>query len=395
MLTRERIHETVEMYRQEAIDCLVELVQTPSTTGDEVAISKVFCKWLEKAGLEPKVVGCAPEHPNVIAEWSGTQPGKKFQFNGHMDAYPPCDGDFGLYGPYSGKVADGYIYGRGASDMKGGDAAALMAVTFLKRAGFDPKGSIEVSYMCDEENGSTYGVKWLLENGYLKGDFGICMEPTHGQLLIGQSGIYRITVTYTGTPASTYRPHPTMDSLEKAHLALSEIYKLSHEIESRKVPYYGSPSLEVSTFHSGKAFNTFSTVSTFSIDRRMVPGETMESCEAEIRAVLDKLKNQYPEMDYELKQFSDRPAMEISEDDSFIQTVRQAMEEVTGKPVELYRRHGGSDGANINAAYGTPFPNIGAADDLNEPAKADEKIPIEDYLRSIEYYMLSVVRMLG
>ena len=53
-----------------------------------------------------------------------------------------------------------------------------MAVTFLKRMGFDPHGSIELSYMCDEENGSTYGVKWLLANGYLKGDFGICMEPT-------------------------------------------------------------------------------------------------------------------------------------------------------------------------------------------------------------------------
>ena len=382
-------------YRQEAIECLVEMLQTPSITGDEAKMSQVVCKWLKKAGIETIVVGVSPEHPNVIAEWKGSRPGKKFQFNGHMDTFPPCDGDPGKYGPYSGAVSDGYIYGRGASDMKGGDAAALMAETLLKRIGFDPKGSIELSYMCDEENGSTYGVKWLLNNGYLKGDFGICMEQTPPQILIGQTGIYRITITYRGEPASTYRPHPTMDSLEKAHLALTEIYKLQKEIEARKVPYYGCPSLEVSTFHSGKAFNTFSTISTFSIDRRMVPGETFESCEAEIRAVLDALKEANPEMDYELKRFSDRPPMELSETDPFIQIVQKAMEEVTGKPVELYRRHGGSDGANINHAYGTPFPNIGAADDLNEPTKADEKISVEDYLNSIEYYMLSVVRVLG
>src|SRR5699024_11897960 len=113
----------------------------------------------------------------------------------HMDAFPPTDGDDGIYGPFSGQVADGYIYGRGAADMKGGDAAALMAVTFLKRMGFDPKGSIEMSYLCDEENGSANGVKWLLKNGYLKGDFGICMEPTGGKVLVGHTGIYRITVT--------------------------------------------------------------------------------------------------------------------------------------------------------------------------------------------------------
>lgn len=397
MVTKEQIHAMVQENQQEAIDCLVELLQTPSTTGDEVAVSKVFKKWIEKNDIPVEIVGPSPEHPNVIAEWKGSKPGKKFQFNGHMDTFPPCDADPGLYGPYSGKVADGNIYGRGASDMKGGDAAALMAVAFLKRMGYDPNGSVELSFVCDEENGSPNGVKWLLNNGYLKGDFGICMEPTHGEILVGQTGIYRITITYTGDPAATYRPHPNMDSLEKAHLALAEIFKLSHEIESRKVPYYDCPSLEVSTFHSGKAFNTFSTVSTFSIDRRMVPGETPESCEAEIRAVLDPLKEKYPDIDmsYELKLFSDRPAMEVPWEDPFIQTVAQAMEEVTGRKYEAYRRHGGSDGANINEKYGTPFPNIGSADERWEPTRPNEKIPVKDYLESIEYYMLSVVRMLG
>ena len=124
MFSKEKLHAFVHQNQQEAIDCLVELLQTPSTTGQKVTISKVFARKLQEAGFKTNVVGPTPEHPNVIAEWYGSQPGKKFQFNGHMDAFPPTDGDNGLYGPFSGKVINGYIYGRGAADMKGGDVAA-------------------------------------------------------------------------------------------------------------------------------------------------------------------------------------------------------------------------------------------------------------------------------
>ena len=182
---------------------------------------------------------------------------------------------------------------------------------------------------------------------------------------------------------------------KRAHMAMTALYALQREVQSRKAPYYDFPSLEITSLHAGKAFNTHATLSTFSIDRRMVPGETFASCEAEIRAALDELKKNDPEMDYELKRFSDRPHMEIPEDDPFIVALLQCVEEVTGKPAKPYRRHGGSDGGNIWAAYGTPFPNLGAADDKLEPTRPNEKIPVEDYLHSIEYYMLIVVKMLG
>ena len=105
------IHRFVQENREEAIDCLRELLATPSNSGEEVAVSKVFCRWIERAGLEPTVVGISEEHPNVLAEWFGSNPGKRFVFNGHMDTFPPTDGDEGTYGPYSGMVADNAVYG--------------------------------------------------------------------------------------------------------------------------------------------------------------------------------------------------------------------------------------------------------------------------------------------
>ena len=395
MFTAKEIHQTVEQARQECIDCLVELLQTPSMTGEEVLVSEVFCKWIEKAGLEPAIHGVSPEHPNVLAEWFGSLPGKRFIFNGHMDTFPPTEGDPGLYGPFSGKVTDTHIYGRGAADMKGGDAAALMAVTLLKRMGFDPRGSILLSYMCDEEIGGWYGVKWLVQQELLNGDCGICMEPTRGKILVGHSGIYRAWITYTAPAESSSREHSSKNALEKSVIAINALYAHRAVVRSRKDPYYDCASLSVTTLHAGNATNVHASQSRFSIDYRMVPGQTHAQVEQEIRDILDALRASDPEMDYSIKVISDRPVLDIPEDSDIVRACREAYEEVTGRPAQLLHRHGGSDAATIFGHNGILMPNWGAGDEYNEGTKPNEKISIVDYLRSIEYYMLTLVKMMS
>lgn len=178
IITANEISEFVENNREEAIRCLQEIIQTPSQTGDELAVSKVFTRWMADNGLDVTAHCDVENRPNLLAEWNGSRPGKRFVFNGHMDVFPPDAKDSGLYGPWSGKIVDGYLYGRGAADMKSGDCGALMAVIFLRRMGFDPKGSVLLSYMVDEENGGGHGVRHMVKNHLIEGDFGFCMECT-------------------------------------------------------------------------------------------------------------------------------------------------------------------------------------------------------------------------
>ena len=145
MLTAKQISDYVDTHRDEAIAFLQEIVQTPSVTGDEEPVSFVFERKMKEAGLEVKRLEAKPHRPNLYAEWFGTQKGKRFVFNGHMDVFPPDDRDPGYFGPWSGKIEDGYLYGRGSCDMKGGDAGVMMAVLFLRKMGFDPKGSIALT----------------------------------------------------------------------------------------------------------------------------------------------------------------------------------------------------------------------------------------------------------
>lgn len=120
MLTAKAISDFVEQNKEEAIRCFQEIIQTPSVTGDEEAVSFVFERWMTENGLTVQRFDSAPHRPNLIADWKGSQPGKRFVFNGHMDVFPPDPDDPGLYGPWSGKIVDGKLYGRGAADMKGG-----------------------------------------------------------------------------------------------------------------------------------------------------------------------------------------------------------------------------------------------------------------------------------
>lgn len=394
------IRQYVLQHSNETVECLQKLIQTPSITGDEIAVSKIFNACLQDAGFEPKIIGISPEHPNVLAEWAGSRPGKRFLFNGHMDTFPPPREGESMFPPFDAVISDGFVYGRGANDMKGGDAAALMAVKFLREMGFDPTGTIILGFTCDEQNGGRYGVKWLIENGYLNADFGICMEPTRARIMLGHMGILNFKVSYTAPTGVSSRYHPTGDALEKSVRAINALYQLrDNVVKIRKCPYYGRPVLNITTIHSGTAQNMWPGNSEFIINRRIVPGETEESVTTQLLDVLNKLQAAYPEMDYNIERLSYRPILHIPDDSQFIRQAMEAYREITGKECTCYYRPGGSDAANIFEAYGTHIPNWGAAVDQTidgfGAGQPNERILINDYLESIMYYMLTLVKTMS
>lgn len=395
MLTAKEIREAVEQRREEIIKCLVRLVQVPSVTGEELAISKVFKQIMEDMGLEVKVYEAEPDRPNLLAEWHGKEKGKRFIFNGHMDVFPPVDGNPGTYGPWSGKVTNGKIYGRGTGDMKGGDCAALMAVKILRELNFEFKGSILLSFMCDEENGSRLGAKYLLKKGLLDGDYGICMEPTDLEILTHHGGIYRAFFTYTSEGLHSHAPHPEGNAIEKAHRAIGALMELGKEINKRENPDYQNPSLSITTVHAGKVTNVHPSKAVFSVDRRYIKGETIESVQQEIFNVLDRLKDEYPGMEYTVEVQSDRPTLTIPEDSEMVTAMTEAWEEIMEKRVKYRYCQGGTDAASIVKHNGMQMVVCGPTDGLKMASIADEHVEIEDLLKAVELYALTVVRLMG
>ena len=396
MITAKEISDFVEANRTEAIERLQELLRTPSVTGDEEPVSFVFEKRMKDSGLNVDRIEAKPHRPNLLALWEGSQKGKTFVFNGHMDVFPPDPEDPGMFGPWSGKEHEGCIYGRGASDMKGGDAGALMAVIFLRKMGFDPKGNVLLSWMCDEEFGGELGVQYLLSKGYLRGDFGICMEPSDGMLVPQHGGILRGYISYKSEPGHTALLYKGKTALQKAVTAIGELEVLNSTLitrpSSKGLP---PPHLTIAVMNSGKAANVYPSEATFWFDRRLVPGENHDEALKEITDVLDALKKEDDSFDYQLTVTSRRPLLDIPKDDPFIQLVAKSYKEVMGKDVEMVAEPWGSDAAWIRKVTHMPIPNFGAANGENEMGKANEKISTQKYLDFIKVYMMTVVNALS
>jgi len=399
MITKRDISNIIQLRQNEIIACLCEAVQTPSEqqlvreNACETACSLVFAKWAGKLGFSPMMVGVNEKRLNMLADWKGSQDGPVFMFNGHLDTHPRPD-ESGPYGPFSGMVANGSVYGVGASNMKSGDVAALFAMGLLRELGFDPRGTISISLCVDELNGGRQGALWLLDHGLLKSDFGICMDVTDRKLQVEASAIYRIAVTYTSPPAPAHRPHPSTDALTKSMRAINALLQYHDEYVKPSPDNPMPPNFSITTFHAGHAANTYADQSTFTIDCRVVPPRTIQSTEKDIRSILDGLRDKYEGMDYKYEFVSSRPHMVIPDESSFVRVCRSEYEDMFGEPLELCRKTAGADAQLIHERYNTQIPVLGPSlfDEISRP---DEKVSIYHLLSFVELYMRILVKTMG
>lgn len=397
MITVEEIKATVEKNRDEAVGFFQACLQTPSVTGGEAAMGKVMADFLDRQGFKPRVYEKEQGRPNVVAEWIGSKPGKRFVWNGHMDVFPPVAGDPGLYGPWSGKIVDGYIYGRGAVDMKGGVCAAVMATTLLKRMGFDPAGSVLMTWVSDEENTGNAGTKYLVQEGLIQGDFGLDPEPTDGRVLTRHCGGLNVTVTYRSETGHTSLPHPSVDALEKTVNAAQALIELGHRVSRIDSETGIWSKLSVTMMGSGNTVNMYPSEGHVVIDRRLVPGEKLEDAHKEIKQVLDDLKAAHSEADYsyEYEVMGEYPPLLVDDDEPIVRMLLDAYREVTGGETDTFSRPGASDASDIVEGAGVPMPNFAIADAYGECTFPNEKQPIADYLTNIEIYMTLLVKALS
>lgn len=142
-----------------------ELIQceTPSEPGDTRSAAKVIGKFLQNADLPYEVLSQNDAMPNILSFFQGSREGRHFMFNGHMDVMPAGNEPGWSDSPWSGKIEEERIWGRGAQDMKGGLAAMLFAYVYLSRLSDKLAGRVSISIVSDEESGLGRGTGFLFE----------------------------------------------------------------------------------------------------------------------------------------------------------------------------------------------------------------------------------------
>src|SRR5258708_39923319 len=153
----------------ETIEVLQRLIRfnTVNPPGNERPAIEYLEQFLSAAGFETEVLGADPQRPNLVATLSAERnanPGPTMVYLGHVDTVLANAGEW-RYDPWSAEVADGYLWGRGAIDMKNQVAAETVAGATLARAGWRPaRGALKLVFVADEETGGEYGAQYLCQS---------------------------------------------------------------------------------------------------------------------------------------------------------------------------------------------------------------------------------------
>lgn len=190
--------QMIEDRKYEIIDFTRRLVEIPTVNappnGNELPGQLLYEQCCREAGLEVHTLNPRDvegfetseaflknrdftDRYNVIGIWKGNGQGKSLLLSGHMDVVPEEPQPWTMCKPFEPVIRDGRLYGRGSADMKGGLAAALMAVTMLKESGWSPSGDILVESVVDEEYAGANGTIASRMAGF-NADFAINPEPT-------------------------------------------------------------------------------------------------------------------------------------------------------------------------------------------------------------------------
>ncbi|WP_370614010.1 M20/M25/M40 family metallo-hydrolase [Mumia sp. Pv 4-285] len=154
----------------EVVEICRNLIRIDTTnTGDdrgpgERKAAEYVAELLSEVGIASEVVEVTPGRTNVIARWEGTDPAlPPLLVHGHLDVVPAQAADWS-YDPFAGEIVDGYLYGRGAVDMKDFDAMVLSVVRARQRAAMPPRRTIVLAFTADEEAGSVHGAHKIVDH---------------------------------------------------------------------------------------------------------------------------------------------------------------------------------------------------------------------------------------
>ena len=416
----ERILAEVEAARDEIVAFTAEMIRIPTVNppgecyGD---CAELIGRRLQAAGLAVEYVEAegrpehTAEHPRVNVVGRGPAvPGRpRLHLNGHVDVVPPGEG--WTVDPFAGLVRDGRIYGRGASDMKSGIAAAVFAVEALRRAGVELEGAVDISATVDEESGGFAGVAHLCETGIISSEhtrYAIIPEPFGPtRVCLGHRGVYWFDVIAHGRVAHGSMSHLGRSAIEDMG-ALLEAFRtgLIPELATRisALPIVPEPSrrpsLNVNAITGGQAGEGIQSpcvadrcVAT--VDRRFIPEEPFDEVRAEIGRLVRSVEDADPGRRFTIEERMVVHPTSAPEGSPLVAALSRAVETVAGRPPELVASPGTYDQKHFDRIAGVQHCVAYGPGPLEEAHQPDESCAVDDLVASTQVMALAALELVG
>ena len=342
----------------------------------EMDIAKFVTDWCERAGLETSLTEPAPGRPNVIAVARGTGGGRSLLLNAHTDTV----GVVGMTDPFTPRLEDGRLYGRGAYDMKGSLAACMLSTAEARRQRL--RGDVILTAVSDEEFASV-GTEAVAAS--IRADAAIVTEPTEMQIAVAHRGFVSLEIETIGRAAHGSRPEVGIDAIAKMGRVLVGIEALDRRLRANPThTHVGSGSAHASLIEGGQEYSSYPARCVLQAERRTIPGETAELAEGEIRAILADAGASDPDFSGEVRVLASREPFEVDASAEVVTTVRSCATAALGSEPEVVGVSFWADSALLSAA-GIPTVVFGPG---GEGAHAEvEWVDVGDLESCIEIYV--------
>lgn len=419
--TMQQVMDRIDDRVDDLVELTRDLIRFPTINPPGEAYqpcAEFIGKRLAKRGFDIEYVrgsgapGDSDAYPrtNVIARREGSGAGPCVHFNGHIDVVEVGGG--WTVPPFEGLVKDGKVYGRGACDMKGGLASAIIAVEAFIDSDPDYPGAIEISGTVDEESGGYGGVAYLAERGWFstpRVDHVVIPEPLNvDRVCIGHRGVWWAEIETKGRMAHGSMPFLGDSAIRHMTAVLeqfeNELYPaLAKRLSDMPVVPDGArqSTMNINSLHGGQVegHNGLPTPCVADscrmiIDRRFLIEESLDDVRSEVVDILERLAMSRPDFQFDLREIFAVEASISDRDGPVATTTAAAIQEVLSVVPDIVCSPGTYDQKHIDRigklkdciAYGP-----GMLDLAHQP---DEWVGIEDMTAAAKVMALVTSRLL-
>ncbi|EAD5685341.1 ArgE/DapE family deacylase [Listeria innocua] len=378
------------MERERKIQILKDIVNIDSTNGHEEQVANYLQKLFAEYGIESKKVQYDVDRASLVSE-IGSNDGKVLAFSGHMDVVDAGDVSKWKFPPFEATEHEGKIYGRGATDMKSGLAAMVIAMIELHEEKQKLNGKIKLLATVGEEVGEL-GAEQLTQKGYADDLDGLIIgEPSGYRIVYAHKGSINYTVKSTGKNAHSSMPEFGVNAIDNLLLFYNEVEKFVKSIDATN-EILGDFIHNVTVIDGGNQVNSIPEKAQLQGNIRSIPEMDNETVKQVLVKIINKL-NKQENVNLELIFDYDKQPVFSDKNSDLVNVAKRVASDIVKEEIPLLGISGTTDAAEFTKAK-KAFPVIIFGPGNETPHQVNENVSVENYLEMVDVYKRIAIEFL-